>query len=117
MGVPNYREKIYGRNLVFPNIWSRSSHIRKSKLVKCSSFRIQPNREFRVNDKTVEHARRILGINDYTDGRISIKTYPEIQQGHKEKGVWSGRSGTSEGNGEYTRHQRREVSTNLGGTI
>ena len=49
--------------------------------------------------------------------KILTKTCPEIQQGCEEKGVWSGRSGTSEGSGEYTGHQRREVNTNLGGTI
>ena len=85
--------------------------------MQCSGFRIQPYREFRIVDEIVEHAGRTPGISDYTASRISTKTSPEIKQGRKEKGVWSRRSGTLEGNREYMRYQRREVSTNLGGTI
>ena len=59
----------------------------------------------------------MLGINDYTVGRILAKTCSEIQQEREEKGVWSGRSSTSESSREYTGRQRREISTNLGGTI
>ena len=113
MGIPNYPEKVFGRNLVFPNIWSRSSHTRRNELVQCSSFKIQSRREFRVEDETVEHAGRMSRISDYTTGKISTKTCPEIQQGCEEKGVWSKRFGTSKGNREYTGRQCREVSTNL----
>ena len=69
------------------------------------------------NAEIVELIGRMPRINDYTAGRISIKTYPKIQQGRKEEGIWSWRSGTSNGSKEYGRCQRREVSTDLGRTL
>ena len=103
MGIPDYPKKVHRRNPVLPNIWSGSSHTGRSELVQCPGFRIHPHREFRVDAETVEPVGRIPRISDYTTGRISTKTCPEIQQGREEKGVWSERSGTSEGNGEYVR--------------
>ena len=41
------------------------------------------------NAEIVELIGRMPRINDYTAGRISIKTYPKIQQGRKEEGIWS----------------------------
>ena len=117
MGIWNNPEEVHGRNLVFPDLWSGSSHTNESKLVQCSGFRIQPCREFRVDAKIVESVRRIMGINYYTTGRISAKTCPEIQQRREEKGVWSGRLGTLESGREYMGYQRRKASANLGGTI
>ena len=80
-------------------------------------FRIQPHQEFGINVETIELVERAPGIDDYIAGRISTKTCTKIQQGHEEKGIWSGRSGTSEGSREYVRCQRREVSADLGGTL
>ena len=101
MGILNYPEKVHGRNPVLPNIWSGSSHTDSGELVQCPSFRIQPRREFRVDVETVELVGRTPGISNYTVGKISAKTCPEIQQEREEKGVWSGGFNTLKGSGEY----------------
>ncbi|XP_030943476.1 uncharacterized protein K02A2.6-like [Quercus lobata] len=79
--------------------------------------RIQPHQEFGINAETIELIGGTPGIGDYTVGRILAKTCPEIQQGREEKRVWSGRSGTLEGSGKYTRCQRKEASIDLGGIL
>ena len=99
------------------NLWSGSSYIDGNKPVQCPGFRIRLRQEFEINAKTVELIGRASGINDYTASRISIKTCPKTQQGRKELGIWSRRSGTSEGSREYARCQRRKVSADLGRTL
>ena len=85
--------------------------------MQCLGYRIQPCQELEINAKTVELVGRMLGISNYTTGRVSTETCLEVKQRREEKGVWSGRLGTSEGGGEYARYQHRETSTNLGGIV
>ena len=106
MGILNNFEEVHGRNFVLSNIQSRTSYTGRNKPVQCSGFRIQPRQKFRINVETVELVGRAPGIDDYTVVRISTKTCPEIQQGYEEKGIWSGRSGISEGSREYVRCQQ-----------
>ena len=74
-----YFEKVYRRNSVLSNIRSGSSHSNRNKLMQCSSFKIQPRQEFRINVETIELVGGTPGIDDYTAGRISVKTCSEIQ--------------------------------------
>ena len=117
MGILNNSKEAHERNSVLFNIRSGSSYTSINKPVQCSGFKIQPRQEFRIDVETIELVGRVSGIGDYTTGRISTKTCLEIQQGHKEKGIWSRRSGTSKGSGEYARCQCREVSADLGRTL
>ena len=116
VGIPNNFEEVHGRNFVLSNLQSGSSYIGRNKPVQCSGFKIRPRQEFRINAETVELIGRAPGISDYTASRISIKTCPKTQQGRKEPGIWSERSGTSEGSRECARCQRRKVSADLGRT-
>ena len=117
MGILNNSEEVHGRNFILSNIRSGSSYTDINKPMQCLGFRIQPHQEFGINVETIKLVGRVSGIGNYTAGRISTKTCLEIQQGHKEKGIWSRRSGTSKGNGEYARCQRKEVSADLGRTL
>ena len=85
--------------------------------MQCPGLRIHPSQEFKINAETTKLVGRMLGIGDYTTGRISAKTCPEVQQGCAEKRVCSGRLGTPKGGREHARCQRGKVSSNLVGTL
>ena len=87
MGIPENSKEVHGRNSVFSNIRSKSSHTDRDKLVQCPGFRIHSRQEFEINAEIVELVGGTLRIDDYTAVRISVKTCPKVQQGHGKKRV------------------------------
>ena len=117
MGIPKNPEEVHRGNSILSNIQSGSSYTGQNKLMQCPGFGFHPSKEFRVNVEIAELVGGTPRIGDYTIGRISAETCPEVRQRRAEKGICSGRFGTSKGCKEYVGCQRREVNTDLGRTL
>ena len=79
MGISNNPEEDHRGNPFFSNIKSGSSYTGRNKLMQCLGYRIQPRRELGIDAKTVELVGRVLGISNYTVGRVSVETCSKIQ--------------------------------------